>query len=195
MAPSQCMWLDYHFDAPGRFEIFDPDMWYHVQSAGAQQFVCLSGLWVDAEVYFAETLQPGNYIGMPMHKAQISKEWLPYFLANMPMGYGGCWAATGRQLASPRDVIAPTFWTKAHSKKDLQQGLQAPIRDSARPVLWWNTDFLPVAGHKGLLIYVAPMRHGQKQHMLEQLKAAWHVLPMLRGVPGTREAWQAGHPF
>ena len=143
----QAKCLGYHIDASGLFQIFDPDMWYQVQSAGAQRFVCLSGLWVDAEMNFAEILQPGNHIGMSIHKARIPKDWLLYFSANMPHGV---WRLPGchgtRASLTHRGYLTPTFSTKVHSKKIRSEDCRHLYENPLGPVLWWNTDFSPAAG-------------------------------------------------
>ena len=130
---------------------------------------------------------------MPIHKVRIPKDWLLFFSANMPHGV---WRLPSchRTIASltHRGHLTPTFSTKAHSKR-IRSEDGTHLYEIPLNLFYGGIQFFCL--RQGLLIYVAPRRHRQKQHMLKQLKTVWDVVSMSGGGPGTREAWQAGHLF
>ena len=188
-APSKC--LGYHFDAPGLFVIRNPSAYRAVQESGAQPFVLLCSLWEDAEMFIGEIL-PGPIIGTVLHVAPLPKDWIVLFSANLPHGV---WRVPGshktRASVTHRGYITPALYQ--------QERPGVKIKDATDLVrLPLNLEFGGIQVFQlkqGHINYVAPKRHGQKQHILSQIKLAWEVLPMSTGVPGDREAWQAGHHF
>ena len=134
---------------------------------------------------FIGEILPGPIIGTVLHVARLPKDWIVLFSANLPHGV---WRVPGshktRASVTHRGYITPALYQ--------QEWPGVKIKDATDLVrLPLNLEFGGIQVFQlkqGHIIYVAPKRHGQKQHILSKIKLASQVLPVSTGVPGDRES-------
>ena len=141
---------------------------------------------------FIGEILPSPIIGTVLHTARLPKDWIVLFSANLPHGV---WRVPGSHKTQA-SVTHRGYITRALYQQERPGGKIKDATDLVRLPLNLEFGGIQVFPLKqGHIMYVAPKRHGQKQHIPSQMKLAWEVLPMSTGVPGEREGWQAGHHF